>query len=116
MILHGILNAVGETDLVKAQDKIMAEVQQVSGDMTQFIMAMTAAVWQEHFGPEIHEEARTTIADAPDVLDVWMPFFVEISPEDTSGEDRAGGSTKAMDEKLSISRIALARSRARISR
>lgn len=79
VILHGIMNAIGEKDLVSAQKKLMREVRQVSDDMTQFIMALTAAFWVKHFGSELTGEVCAEISDAPGFFDVWIPFFVEIS-------------------------------------
>jgi hypothetical protein len=78
VIMHGILNAVGETDLVVAQEKIMTEVRSVSENMSQFIMALTAAFWLEHFGAEMTGEVCAKITNAPGAFDVWIPFFMEI--------------------------------------
>ncbi len=83
--------------------------------MTQFIMALTAAMWMKHFGPEMTGEVCANVADAPGAFDVWIPFFVEIPPDEPAREDRADGPTAATEEKLSVAGIALARSRARIS-
>jgi hypothetical protein len=78
VIMHGMLAAVGETDLIRAQEKIMAEVRTVSENMIQFILALTAALWQKHFGSEMTGEVCATISDAPGAFDVWIPFFMEI--------------------------------------
>jgi hypothetical protein len=112
VILHGIMNAVGETDLVKAQKKIMVEVRQVSEDMIQFIMSLTAALWVKYFGSEMVGEVCANVADAPTALDVWIPFFVEIPSDESAGEDRPEDAAPASDEKLSTARLALASSRA----
>jgi hypothetical protein len=78
IIMHGMLTAVGETDLITAHEKIMAEVRWVSENMSQFIMALTAAFWQKHFGSEMTAELREEITHAPGAFDVWIPFFIEI--------------------------------------
>jgi hypothetical protein len=78
VILHGMLHAVGETDLIVAQEKIMADVRSVSENMSQFIMALTAAFWLKHFGSEMTGEVCAKITDAPNAFDVWIPFFMEI--------------------------------------
>jgi hypothetical protein len=115
VILHGILNAVGETDLVAAQKKVMGEVQHVSEDMTQFIMALTAAMWMKHFGPEMTGEICAKVDNAPDALGVWIPFFLEIPSEEPVASNQAAAPTDAASAKLSVARSALARSRARFS-
>jgi len=81
VFMHGLLNAVGETDIIVAHQKIMSEVRQVSENMMQFLMALTAAFWQKHFGQEMTGEVVANIVDSPGVFDVWIPFFVEIPPE-----------------------------------
>jgi len=115
VILHGILNAIGETDLIAAQKRIMAEVRQVSEDMTQFIMALTASIWVKHFGPQMTGEVCAKIAGAPDAFEVWIPFFVEIPPEERIVADHAHSPVEASNEGLSVTRSLLARSRARLS-
>jgi hypothetical protein len=83
VIQHGIMNSIGETNLDTAQKKLMAEVQQVFIDMNLFIMALTRAFWTKHFGTEMPGDVCAQISDAPDLLDVRIPVFVEFpeSPE-----------------------------------
>jgi len=78
VMMHGMLGVVGETDLIAAQDKLMAEVRSVSENMSQFITALTAAFWTTHFGTEITGEVCSVISDAPAAFDVGIPFFMEI--------------------------------------
>jgi hypothetical protein len=82
VFMHGLLNAIGETDLIAAHEKIMGEVRPVSENMMTFLMALNAAFWKKHFGQEMTGEVVARIADAPGVFDVWIPFFVEIPPDD----------------------------------
>jgi hypothetical protein len=78
VVMHGILNTVGETDLVTAHKKIMADMSHVSENITQFIMSLTAAFWVKHFGSEMTGEVCASI-DAPNIFDFWIPFFVKVS-------------------------------------
>jgi hypothetical protein len=78
IIMHGMLAAAGETDLISAQEKIMSAVRSVSENMSQFIMALIAAFWLKHFGAEMTGEVAANITDAPSAFDVWIPFFMEI--------------------------------------
>ena len=56
----------------------MSAVRSVSENMSQFIMALTAAFWLKHFGAEMTGEVAANITDAPSAFDVWIPFFMEI--------------------------------------
>ena len=81
VFMHGMLHAVGENNLIAAQEKIMAEIKKVSDDMLHFLMALAAAFWKEYFGDEIVSDKVIKITDARNVFDVWIPFFVEIPAE-----------------------------------
>ena len=78
VILHSILAAVGETDLVEAQRKIMAEVRNVSEHMVNFLQALNEALLVKHFAPEMQAKVVAQIGDAPSVFAPWIPFYVEI--------------------------------------
>lgn len=86
--MHGIMSAIGETDLIVAQEKIMAEVRSVLVNMSLFIMALTTAIWRKHFGSEMTGEVCGQIDDALSAFDVWIPFFVDLpdasSPDPTA--------------------------------
>ncbi len=79
--LHGIAKIIGETDLIKAQTKLMNLVMPVSEEMSHLIHAIFAVLWQKYFGTELLAERRIDIKGAPGFLDVWVPFFVEIPAE-----------------------------------
>jgi hypothetical protein len=81
VILHGILNAIGETNLIEAQKKIMDEVQKVSIHMDNFLLALSEAILAKHFDWKMTPEVVRKIEDAPGVFDVWIPFYVEIPAE-----------------------------------
>jgi hypothetical protein len=82
VILHGILASVGETDLIKAQEKIMSEVRHVSGRMMNLLYALTEVFLAKYFGPEMTAEVVAKIPNAPGAFEVWLPFYVEIPPDD----------------------------------
>lgn len=80
VVLHGILKAVGETDLLVGQYKLTKQIADISEDMSQFIMALLAVLWRKHFGAEMTAETRVDVPNAPGFFDVWIPFFVDIPP------------------------------------
>jgi hypothetical protein len=84
VVLHGILTSIGETNLVEAQEKIMGEVKKVSDHMMTLLHALSEAFLAKYFGPEITCEVIEKIADAPGAFDVWLPFYVEIPPDDSA--------------------------------
>jgi hypothetical protein len=78
VILHGILNAIGETDLIKAQHRIMNEVKNVNEHMVVFVHSLSEAFLLKYVGPELTAEVVKKIVDAPNVFDVQLPYYVEI--------------------------------------
>ena len=87
--LHGIAKIIGETDLIKAQTKLINLVMPISDDMSHLIHAIIAVLWQKYFGEELLAERRIDINDAPSFFDVWVPFFVEIPPEPPAPPSRS---------------------------
>jgi hypothetical protein len=81
VMMHGIMAAIGEIDLVSAQHKLMEELRVVSDAMTEFIMSLTRAFWLQHFGETMDAEVCAKLADSPDIFGVWIPFFVKIPSE-----------------------------------
>ncbi len=57
----------------------MSEVSAASANLIEFARAFVAAAWVKHFGAEMVAKDIVTVSDAPDVDEVWLPFFVEIS-------------------------------------
>src|SRR5271166_1794108 len=86
VVLHGILKALGERDLLVGQGKLTKQITAVSEDMSQFIMALLAVLLKKYFGAEIMAETRINIPNAAGMFDVWIPFFVEIpDPQPEAG-------------------------------
>jgi hypothetical protein len=81
VILHGILKEIGEGNLVAAQQRLMGEVNTALTEMTQLIMALTAAIWRKNFGDEIQAHVPVEVIGAPSLYEFWLPFFVEVPDE-----------------------------------
>jgi hypothetical protein len=84
--LHAILNAMGETDLMKAHERLMDELKQVSEPMIYFILSVNEAILLQHLGATVEVVAKIT--DAPGVFDVGIPFYVEVPDQAEPGYDR----------------------------
>jgi hypothetical protein len=82
VVMHAIMEEIGETDLIAAQLKIMAEVQKVGLDLVEFSMDLTKAIWKENFGNFIDAEVIEKITTAPKFDEHWHPFYVD-EPGDT---------------------------------
>jgi hypothetical protein len=83
VILHATLKTIGETDLIKAHQSIMAELKQVSEPMIHHIFALNEALLLKHLGATA--EVITQITDAPGVFDVGLPFYVEVPDQAKAG-------------------------------
>jgi hypothetical protein len=82
IFIHGISGKVPGATLEVAQRKLMREALAASSNLIEFAKAFFAAAWLRHFGAEILAKDVVTVADAPDVDQVWLPFFVEVPPGD----------------------------------
>lgn len=82
IFIHGISGKVQGATLDAAQRKLMQEASAASSNLIEFAKAFFAAAWLQHFGTEILAKDVVTVADAPDVDQVWLPFFVEVPPSD----------------------------------
>jgi len=81
VILHAILHAAGEHDLIAAQKRIMGEVSKVSGLLIHFIFAVTEAFLVKHFGANMQAVVAAKLDSAPGIDVPWIPFYVEVPDE-----------------------------------
>jgi len=77
VILGGMMHAAKSDTLVEAQSKIMAEVRGANDDILEFISAFIIAVWRKNFGAELEATICADISDAPHLMEVSIPFFVQ---------------------------------------
>lgn len=69
-----------------AQKRLMGEVSRASSNLVEFARAFAAAAWLRHFGEEMIAKDIVAVTDAPNIDDVWIPFFVEVEAgHETSG-------------------------------
>jgi hypothetical protein len=78
VFIQGIAEKSGQPDLEAAQKKLVGEVSRASSNLVEFARAFAAAAWLRHFGEEMIAKDMVAVTDAPDIDDVWLPFFVEV--------------------------------------
>ena len=77
VFMHGMLDVVGENDLVVAYEKIMVSLRTVYNALMELIPAVAGALMQRPFGSGLDAEVCLEINDAPNFTEVWIPFFVQ---------------------------------------
>jgi len=90
IFIHGIGKKANGADIEEAQRKLMGEMSTAASNLIEFAKAFVAAAWLKHFGAEMMAKDLVTIDEAPHVDDVWLPFFVEVSPRGQQGGPNAG--------------------------
>jgi hypothetical protein len=109
VIGYALMKATGESTEARAFSVVMAKATEIANTMPDFLMRLMEAIIMRHLGADaLKPRQRTTIGDAPRFGEFWLPFFVEVPPEETDPAEAA-------NDKLSVARSALMRSRARIS-
>lgn len=89
VVIHGVLKAIGEDDLVEAQKKMHQQLSLASDEIIKFAQAFFDALLRKYFSPEIIAEVVEKVSDAPIAFDVNLPFYVEppdenlLTPEGT---------------------------------
>jgi hypothetical protein len=82
VMLHAMLNTIGETDPVNAHQRIMSALKQVTEPMIYLIFAINEAILIKNLGPTMAAEAAevvTKITNALGLFDVGVPFYVEMT-------------------------------------
>jgi hypothetical protein len=83
---HGIGRKANRADLEEAQNKLMREMSTAASNLIEFAKAFVAAAWLKHFGAEMIAKDIVTVGDAPNVDEVWLPFFVEVPSGEEQGD------------------------------
>ena len=82
VVVHGMLKAIGEDDILEAQRKMHAELNLVSDEIIRLASAFFDALMTKYFSPEVFAEVIEKVSDAPIAFDVQLPFYVEPPNED----------------------------------
>jgi hypothetical protein len=100
IVVHGMLNAIGEEDLIGAQKKMHEQLNVAAEELIRFAQDFFDAPLTKYFSPEIIAEVVEKISDAPVAFAVNLPFYVEppdesrLTPEGTLKPPVAGTSSR----------------------
>jgi hypothetical protein len=65
------------TNVNEAHKKLLGELAPLANDLSEFTFGFVAAIFRKHFAAELTATIVAKIADAPNIDDVRLPFFVE---------------------------------------
>lgn len=100
VVVHGLLKAIGESDVVEAQKKMHKELNIASDAIIQFASAFFDALMHKYFDSEVHADVVEQVSDAPVAFNVHLPFYVEppdeslLTPEGTLKRPDPGSNSK----------------------
>jgi hypothetical protein len=77
VVVHGMLKAIGEDDLIEAQKKMHEQLNLASDEIIRFAQSLFDALLTKYFSPDIVAEVVEKVSDAPVAFDVSLPFYVE---------------------------------------
>jgi hypothetical protein len=77
VLVHGMANALKESDVNEAHRILLGDLAPLANDMSEFTFGFAAAIFRKHLGGELTATIVAKIADAPNIDDLRLPFFVE---------------------------------------
>lgn len=88
VLVHGMANAMGETDVNEAHRKLLGDIAPIANDLSTFAFGFAEAIFRKYFG-ELNATLVAEIKDAPNIEDLRLPWFV-----DTTSFSPTGGADK----------------------
>jgi hypothetical protein len=76
VLVHGMANAMKETDVNVAHRKLLGDIAPIANDISSFAFGFAEAIFRRYFG-ELSATLVTKIADAQNIDDLRLPWFVE---------------------------------------
>jgi hypothetical protein len=76
VVVHGVANAMGETDVNEAHRKLLGDIAPIANDLSTFVFGFAEAIFIKYFG-ERTATLAAEIKDAPNIEDLRLPWFVE---------------------------------------
>jgi hypothetical protein len=85
VLVHGMANAMGETDVNEAHGKLLGDIAPIANDLSTFTFGFVEAIFIKYFG-ELTATLVAEIKDAPNIEDLRLPWFVETTSFLPTGE------------------------------
>jgi hypothetical protein len=76
VLIHGMTNAMGETDVNEAHRKLLGDIAPIANDLSTFAFGFAEAIFTKYFG-ELTATLVAEIKDAPNIEDLRLPWFLE---------------------------------------
>ncbi len=76
VLIHGMANAMGETDVNEAHRKLLGDIAPIANDISTFAFGFAEAIFIKYFG-ELTATLVAEIKDAPKIEDLRLPWFME---------------------------------------
>jgi len=76
VLVHGIANAVGKTDVNEAHRKLLGDMAPIANDLSTFAFGFAEAIFKKYFG-ELSATLVAQIKGAPNIEDLRLPWFVD---------------------------------------
>jgi hypothetical protein len=84
VLVHGMANAMGETDVNEAHRKLLGDIAPIAIDLSTFAFGFAEAIFIKYFG-ELTATRVAEIKDAPNIEDLRLPWFVETTSFSPTG-------------------------------
>jgi hypothetical protein len=78
VLVHGIADILKESDVNVAHEKLLRDLAPIANDLSEFMFGFAKAIFQKYIGgEELVLTVVAKIANAPDINDLHLPFYVE---------------------------------------
>ena len=78
VLVHGIADILKESDVNVAHEKLLRDLAPIANDLSEFMFGFAKAIFQKYTdGEELVLTVVAKIANAPDINDLHLPFYVE---------------------------------------
>ena len=78
MIMHGVLQTVGASDVVKAQERLRDDMRVANNEMVTLLQALISAMWLLNVGGDFHATVVAKIHNAPNLFEFALPYFFDV--------------------------------------
>jgi hypothetical protein len=90
VLVHGMANAMGETDVNEAHRKLLGDIAPIANDLSTFAFGFAEAIFIKYFG-ELTAMRVTEIKSAPNIEDLRLPWFLETTSFFPTSAPNSGG-------------------------